>query len=701
MTLILITFITFNANADVRLPSILSDNMILQQNANVKLWGWADKGEEITIRASWLKTAIITKANQDGKWLVQLKTLKAGGNYNIIIKGKNEILLKNILFGEVWFCSGQSNMEYTINMLGGWQHYQMDLKDLQQHDYHTVRLCQIEKDISEFPKEDCKSRWMNADSAHLSNFSAVAWFYGRELSKRLNVPIALISSNWGGTPAEAWTEKTFLQHDADLACFLTKENSADSPNKCSSLYNAMVNPLINYAIKGVIWYQGEANIYEAELYHKLFTAMIKSWRKAWDTGDFPFYYVQIAPYAYSGSMNASAYLREAQLKTLDVNNTGMAVTMDIGDVANIHPTNKPEVGRRLSLWALNKTYKLADVKDYSGPVYKTMKKEGSSIRLYFDNADAGLMMKDEHSTAFTIAGEDMVFYTADVNADHSTLLVSAKNITNPVAVRYAFTDTSRGTLFNKTGLPASSFRTDNQIFSTRKSFIKLVNDTINASTFAIITGNNSNTKIHYTLDGSNPTINSPLYKERIAVKSTMCIKARIFSGNIPSVNFEEACFTMHKVWNKKINYITNYSDKYKGGINALTDGIKGSESFMDGRWQGFLGDDVIAAIDMGAQMPIDKINVSFLQDIKSWIFAPLYVDIYISDDNSNFKLFATQYNDVDLKKEGAFIKVFTVNMQHSNARYLKIMAKNIGICPDWHPGKDNKAWVFIDEIEVD
>jgi hexosaminidase len=250
-------------------------------------------------------------------------------------------------------------------------------------------------------------------------------------------------------------------------------------------------------------------------------------------------------------------------------------------------------------------------------------------------------------------------------------------------------------------LPASSFRTDNQLFFTRKTNIKFVTYNPILAVYALITGNDAKSTIHYTLDGSDPTINSPLYRDRIAVKSTMTIKARIFSDKTPSVNFAEASYTMHKALNKKPDYSTNYSNKYTGGNNALTDGIKGSENFMDGRWQGFLGDDVIASLDMVAQIPLDTIRLSFLQDIKSWIFAPLYVDIYISDDNSNFKLFATLYSDVDLKKEGAIIKVFTVNMQHSKARYIKIMAKNIGICPDWHPGRDNKAWLFMDEIEVD
>jgi sialate O-acetylesterase len=674
--------------------------MVLQQNSVVKLWGWADKGEEITIKQNWTNEIITTIANDQGKWLTTVKTIAAGGPYQIEIEGKNKIILNYILLGEVWICSGQSNMEFTINMLGGWEYYKKEIEDLLQYDYSNVRLCQIEKDASPLLKNDCKSNWMKADSSTLGNFSATAWFFGRELAKKLKVPIALISTNWGGSPAEAWTESSFLAKDKDLSYYMTKKGSEPYATVHSMHYNAMIYPLINYAIKGAIWYQGEANINEADLYTKLFPAMIESWRHAWKIGDFPFYFVQIAPFNYTGGHNTSAYLREAQLKALSMPNTGMAVTLDIGDINNIHPKDKPSVGKRLSLWALNKTYHQTDIKVYSGPIYKKMKVEGSKIRLYFDYANYGLMSKHNYLSGFTIASKDMNFIPADALIDGSTLLVSAKTVKNPLTVRYAFTDTSTATLFNIEGLPATSFRTDNQVFFNRTASLKYISDTISGNIYAVLAGNDINTQIHYTVDGSEPTYHSPVYKDKILMQETTILKAKVFKGMLSSIHSLEAKFNKHFAWKKKVEYITAFSSQYKGTPNGLTDGIRGSTNFLDGLWQGFLGDDVVVKIDMEVSQSVEKINLSFLQNINSWIFAPLYIDVYTSENNIDYTFSNSVNNTTELTKEGAFIKDFDIDMKHLKARYLKIHAKNIGLCPLWHIGANNKAWVFIDEIEV-
>ncbi len=703
ISLLLSLIFSFNLKANIKLPSILSDGMVLQQNADVKLWGWADAGEKITIKTSWLRQVVYATANAHGKWIATVKTTEAGGPYMIEIEGKNKITLNNVLLGEVWVCSGQSNMEFTIQMLGGWENYKKELEDVLKNDYRNVRLCQIEKDISDKPKEDCKAQWMKTDTATLKNFSAVAWFYGRELSRRLKVPIALISTNWGGTPAEAWTENSFLENDKILNYYLQKSFGTDiTPNKHSVLFNAMINPIVNFAIKGVIWYQGEANIGEADLYNRLFATMIKSWRKAWGIGDFPFYYVQIAPFAYQNGNNTSAYLREAQLKTLGVANTGMAVTMDIGDIYNIHPKDKPSVGKRLSLWALNKTYKLTDVKVYSGPLYKNMKIEGDKIRIYFDYAESGLIAKDNNTIyGFEIATNDMNFIPAEAKIDGSTIIVSNKNIKKPVAVRYAFTDTSTVNLFNKEGLPASSFRTDDLMFFYRSTTIKFNTDSISGISYALLTGNDQNNQIHYTLDGTEPTINTPIYKGQIPLEKSMTIKAKIYNGKTPSIYTASVDFHKHKAWKKKIEYLTKCSPKYKGNPNTLSDGLRGSTTYSDGLWQGFLGDDVIVKYDLESIQNINKIKVSCLQDINVWIFAPLYVEVYTSDNNIDFELVKSLNNDTDLKKEGAFIKEFNIDLNNLKARYVKIIAKNVGLCPSWHKGASEKAWIFIDEIEID
>ncbi|MEI8203512.1 MAG: sialate O-acetylesterase [Bacteroidota bacterium] len=696
LVLIIVMLGSVSLKANIKLPAILSDNMVMQRNTTVKLWGWADKGEKINIKVGWLPNAIHTVASDEGKWLVSIKTTDAGGPYTIDIEGKNKISLHNVLLGEVWICSGQSNMELQLHLLDEWEHLKMGLNDMLKG--YQIRLCQIERNISNQPKDDCKAQWAETDSSTLKNFSAVAWYFGWEMARKLHVPVALISSSWGGTPAEAWTENSFLTKDKDLSFYLSKSTEGDlNPSSPSVLYNAMIHPAINYTIKGAIWYQGEANINDADLYTTLFPAMIKSWRAAWNIGDFPFYYVQIAPYIYSRN-NTSPYLREAQLKTLSVENTGMAVTMDIGNVNDIHPKNKIDVGKRLSLWALSKTYHQKDVKVYSGPVYKKMKVEGSRVRLYFDYAETGLQAKNDLN-GFTIAGEDMNFVAANAVIEGSEVLVSAKTIANPVAVRYAFTDTSSATLFNKEWLPASSFRTDHQVLFCRMASIKFVKDTINENLFAYISGNDANTQIHYTLDGSAPTFNSPIYKDKILLQESVTIKAKVFEGKTPSLYSATSEFHRHNAWKKKVEYINKFSPLYKG--TGLTDGIRGSTNFRDGLWQGFLGEDVFVIIDMESSQPIGKINLSFLQDIGSWIFPPLYVDIYVANNKNEFSFYNSINNDTDLTKEGGFLKEFIFDMKHIKARYIKVVAKNMGLCPSWHIGAKNKAWVFIDEIEVD
>ena len=702
--LIILLYSMFNSNiakADVKLPSMLSNNMVLQQNTLIKFWGWADKHENIKIKASWLNKEMNTTADEDGKWLVYITTTNAGGPYTIDIEGKNKIKLTNVLLGEVWVCSGQSNMEFTINAMGGWKKYPKEMEEIVHNDYSTIRLCQIEKETSDIPMEDCNVHWMIADTATLNYFSAVAWFFGKELSDKLKVPIALISSNWGGTPAEAWTEHSFLSNDKLLSSYLSKiSDNENSPNKHSVLYNAMINPIINYTIKGGIWYQGEANVKEAGLYNHLFPAMIKSWRKAWNIGDFPFYYVQLAPFDYDNGNKTSAYLREAQLKTLSLPNTGMAVTLDIGNVKDIHPKNKQDVGKRLSLWALNKTYRQQDVKVYSGPLFKKMKIENNKIRLYFDNAASGLMAKNHGLWGFEIAGKDLIFEQANAVIEGSEIVVANKTIGKPVAVRYAFTDTASATLFNKEGLPASSFRTDQSAFLYKEIRFEKITDTISGEFFVKITGNNEKTTIRYTIDEIEPGIKSNIYVNPIPLQKSMTIKAKAFEGNTPAVNMASLSFNKHNGQNKKLVYTTLFSQKYKASENSLQDGLHGSTKFQDGLWQGFLGDDVIVTYDLKTMQHVNKVVVSFLQDINSWIFAPLYVDIYVSDNDKDYRLLKTLNNDTELAKEGSFIKQFSIELDNIETRFIRISAKNIGLCPNWHSGANEKAWVFIDEVEL-
>ncbi|MCX7798090.1 MAG: sialate O-acetylesterase [Melioribacter sp.] len=657
----LISFSLIVAQTKVELPSIFSDNMVLQQKSFVNIWGKATPGTEIKITASWKQT-VFTKTKNDGYWTAKIKTPKAGGPYEMKIQaGDTTIVFKNILIGEVWLCSGQSNMEMP---LAGWPPKDTIYgakEEIKNSTNSNIRFFTVTRSISSKPEFNCEGKWVESNPESASRFSATAYFFGKKLYNELKVPIGLIHSSWGGTPVEAWTGAKYISKieqykniveqldkskdeiiklrewlnkkpvvdiskrtekwkDADFrdsicskidyddsnwremnlpttwertevgnfdgvvwfrkkieipetwlnkdliielgpiddidATFINgvkvggyeeegfwqedriykipfniisskeiliavrvidnqggggiwgpkekmKLYPKDSTNFISlagnwkylpvaeylsgkyylfdvkkleyydrpklsvdlsaytptALYNAMIAPLIPYRIKGVIWYQGESNTGNPELYKILFPLMIKNWRADWKQGNFPFYFVQIAPYNY-GEQIQSQKLREAQMQSLSVPNTGMVVTLDIGNPNNIHPGNKKDVGERLALWALAKDYNKKIV--FSGPIFKSMKILKDKIELTFKYSDGGLIIKEQNGkNNFTIAGEDKIFRNAEVKIKGKKLLVFNPNIKKPVAVRYCWDNTSEATLFNKAGLPASSFRTDN------------------------------------------------------------------------------------------------------------------------------------------------------------------------------------------------------------------------------------------------
>ena len=634
---------------EVKLPSVFGDNMVLQQKTKVPIWGWAGPGEKVIVTDSWQDKVFSAKTSSHGKWMVKLSTPEAGGPYSITIKGHETIRIENVMIGEVWLCSGQSNMEMPLQ---GWRNEPIlgSEEAIETAHFHHIRLFTVKRANAKNPQEDCEGAWQVCNPETIGSFSAVAYFFGRELFQKLRVPMGLIFSSWGGTPSEAWTsietlrefeafqekldhidrldeylaeqeaeyqkewnrwfaESTQLSDDhpgskrqwmesayreegwdlmslptiwdetavgrfqgvvwfargisvplkwvdrdlmLDLgpidemdetwfngqrvgfhsntrdwqkvrsyrvpASLVQAENNVITirvynlsgrggiwgerkqmrlyptgefdneislagkwyykiesdinslppipfrinPGKedfPSVLYNAMIHPLVPYRIRGVIWYQGESNTYDPYLYRRSFPAMIKDWRKLWGQGNFPFYYVQIAPYDYDSRYDVPG-LREAQLTTLTLPNTGMAVTMDIGTLNSIHPPNKEAVGKRLALWALAKTYDKKGLV-FSGPIYNKMKKENDRIRIHFDFTGSGLDSRGQVLTHFIIAGKDRVFKEAEAIIDGSTVLVSSPEVSDPVAVRYGWSDVAQPNLFNKEGLPASPFRTDN------------------------------------------------------------------------------------------------------------------------------------------------------------------------------------------------------------------------------------------------
>ncbi len=458
---VLSIFFATQSFSQTKLPAIFSDNMVLQQQQQVAVWGTDNPQTKISVSASWGKKAIaVTDGN--GHWKLKLQTPSAGGPYTVVIKGSQVITLKNVLLGEVWFCSGQSNMQMPLN--GNYNQPVIGSNEaILNSSNDKIRMFTQQHIVSLSPLYEMKGDWKSASPATTGNFSAVAYFFAKKLQALLGVPVGLIHTSWGASSIESWMDKETLTDFKSVVIPDTIPKTAPQTSP-TIMYNAMLHPYVGFTIKGLIWYQGEANRENAKDYQSLFTAMIESWRKQWSQNDFPFYFVQIAPFDYP-KLNAG-FLREAQLKTMQsVKNTGMAVTMDIGEQKVIHPSQKEAVGNRLAYWALSKDYNMPGI-SFSGPVYKEMKVTNNGrINLTFDYCEQGLTSFGKPLTDFEIAGEDKVFYPANAvinNKDKNAggITVWSDSVKIPVSVRYAFKNWVEGCLFNSYGLPASSFRTD-------------------------------------------------------------------------------------------------------------------------------------------------------------------------------------------------------------------------------------------------
>jgi len=690
----------FQANAAIKLPALIGNNMVLQQNAIINVWGWADAGEKVTVQANWLTSAATATTTKEGNWKTTINTPKAGGPYSMIISGRDySITIENIMIGEVWVCSGQSNMDFNLGALSGWGYYPREVRE-DVKNYPGVRLFTVQKDTSAIPLTNCKGSWSTADTNTVKNFSATAWFFGSYLSKKLGVPVGLIVSAWGGTPAEVWTPVASLEAEPDLGFYLRHYNgSIWWPGTAGVLYNAMIHPLLNYSIKGAIWYQGESNRLDAKLYPVLMNTMITSWRKAWGVGDFPFYYVQIAPYTY-GEPFTGALLREAQLKCLSTPNTGMAVTMDIaGDITDIHPKNKLEVGKRLAFWALNKTYGKAEG-SFSGPVYQKMKISENSINLSFLYTDGGLKLPKTAKNNFTIAGADRVFYPATVKISGDKLLVSSPKVKQPLAARYAFTNTSEATLFNGSGLPASSFRTDNWDIITDNAVLKAVFDPATKILSYQLTTQARESDIYYEFN-KLPGKNSQRFLRPIPSGKAGILYATVARNGYLSETSRSWKIIANKASGSEITYKATYSQAFTAGGNlALLDGISGTNNSQDGSWQGFEGSDLDVVIDLGKTIQAKTISSNFLSENKSWIFLPKQVAVQVSEDGLTYKSIGEWTYAADKEIKGSVIQPVTFPVK-SKIRFIKLTALNQGICPAWHSGAGNKSWLFVDEIVVE
>ena len=466
----LIWLLSIPAFSKIVLPEIFSDHMVLQQQTEAPIWGKATPNKNVKIITSWDKQTYMALSDINGAWMIKIKTPTAGGPYSISISDGNELVLKDILIGEVWICSGQSNMEMPLaGEYGKVLNYENEIAAV---NIPNIRLLHIQRATSIKPETDVKTEsngWQVCSEATISKFSSVGYFFGKELHTKLNIPIGLIHTSWGGTIIEAWTSSESLELIPDLRNAIQEvknENPAtpqrqNVPNRTTVLYNAMVNPLVPYAFQGVIWYQGESNANRAYQYRDLFPLMIYDWRKKWNR-NFPFYFVQLANYMKRENEPTEsrwAELREAQFIALSMKNTGMAVAIDIGEADDIHPKNKQDVGKRLAYIAQAKTYNLPVL--YSGPLYESYIIEGNKIRIRFKHTENGLKTKDGKAlTGFVIAGPDHKFLWATAAIEGNDVVVSSPNIEFPIAVRYGWTNNPDCNLYNGANLPASPFRTD-------------------------------------------------------------------------------------------------------------------------------------------------------------------------------------------------------------------------------------------------
>jgi sialate O-acetylesterase len=510
-------------HADVTPAPLFTDHAVLQRDKALPIWGTAEVGEKITVTFGEQRRE--ATAGYDGRWIAFLDPLPASTTgTDLTIAGKNTITLRNLVVGEVWLCSGQSNMEWPVSRAANADH------EIRTANAPLVRHIRIERAVAETPADTARtSGWHSASPQTVGAFTAVGYFFALDLHRKLGVPIGIIHSSWGGTPVEAWMSPAALETDPAFAVVRQRwqqalaeyparkieyearlvawtkaeadvkasfpariENAArgrppvrldpatlhndwlrqnprpraprgpGDPWTPSGLFNGMINPLLPYALRGALWYQGESNAGRASEYHALFTTMIKAWRVHFGQDDFPFYWVNLANYAVPGDANERgrtyAFLREAQTKTLALVNTGQALAIDIGDPKDIHPTNKQEVGRRLALLARNRVY--GNYGDDTGPTFVSATREGAAMRVRFSHASGGLVAHDRPVQSLELAGVDRVFYPADGRIDRDTLIVMAMAVREPVAVRYAWTNAPDANLYNGAGLPATPFRSD-------------------------------------------------------------------------------------------------------------------------------------------------------------------------------------------------------------------------------------------------
>ena len=454
--------------AELKLSALFTDNMVLQQQMEVPIWGWSTHKSVIKLQTSWDRKIYTATVGTEGNWKTKIKTPVFGGPYTIrILQGSESITINNVLIGEVWLCSGQSNMEMPLKGFPG-QPVSGGNEEIVHSKNDQIRLITVPRATTLAPKIDFEGNWQEASPQTVGDFSATAWYFGSLLQEVLQMPVGLIHVSYGGSNIEAWMNEKMLNDFEKIKIPTTEAELKESPNRVpTTLFNGMLAPVIGYGIKGCIWYQGESNYERPFQYKNLFVTMVEDWRDLWEQNDFPFYFAQIAPFDYGQfhpddaiAKYNSAYLREAQLKaSKSIANSGIAILMDVAEKNNIHPKNKKKGGVRLGLLALTKTYGITGF-EFESPEFNALEINKDKVTVSFNNVPNGITAHDHEITGFEVAGSDRVFYPADVVLRRKSVILSSPKVQNPVAVRYLFKDYVQAELFSTGGLPMSSFRTD-------------------------------------------------------------------------------------------------------------------------------------------------------------------------------------------------------------------------------------------------
>ncbi|WP_026309508.1 sialate O-acetylesterase [Niabella aurantiaca] len=458
--LVFVSACCLRSNARIELPAIIGNGMVLQQRSSVPVWGKAKANHVVKIKPSWEAHTYSVRSDSRGMWRALIKTPAAGGPYTLTFTDDAAIVLKDILVGEVWVCSGQSNMEMPMTGYAN-QPVLNSNDDLVAAGNKFLRLFHVPHAVSLTPEDDCAGKWEAAAPASAAGFSAVGFRFAKRLQELLNVPVGIIQSTWGGTPIEAWMNKESIQLFGGRT--ITLPAGAEKPDrlKPTCLYNGMISPVQGYGIKGFLWYQGEANVPRPSEYAQLMQLMVNGWRKTWQDDSLFFYYVQIAPWHYGARKDSTPYLREAQYNAMTrIPNSGMVVSMDKGSATTIHPPDKTTISNRLLYWALGDAYGIKGIA-YQSPYFDRMRIKNDTVSLTFKNAANGLFSTGTAIAGFEVAGKDKKFFPATARIFKKAVLVKSENVKEPLAVRYAFTDLVEGNLYNTEGLPVAPFRTDN------------------------------------------------------------------------------------------------------------------------------------------------------------------------------------------------------------------------------------------------